>query len=60
MRRITDARAFGRRGIVVAGCARWRPRRRRRRRLASTAKPWAMPRTADGKPDLQGIWTTPR
>ncbi len=23
-----------------------------------TGKPWAMPRAADGKPDLQGIWST--
>ncbi len=24
---------------------------------AGIAKPWTMPRTVDGKPDLQGIWT---
>jgi hypothetical protein len=24
---------------------------------AETAKPWTMPRTADGEPDLQGSWT---
>ena len=24
---------------------------------AGIAKPWVMPRTGDGKPDLQGIWT---
>jgi hypothetical protein len=25
---------------------------------AATAEPWTMPRTPDGHPDLQGIWTT--
>ena len=25
--------------------------------IAEQAKPWTMPRAADGKPDLQGIWT---
>src|SRR5262245_36724025 len=24
---------------------------------ASVAKPWTMPRTPEGKPDLQGIWS---
>ena len=26
-------------------------------RVTAQAKPWVMPRTADGKPDLQGNWT---
>jgi hypothetical protein len=26
--------------------------------LGQAAKPWAVPRTPDGKPDLQGIWNT--
>src|SRR6266850_8102727 len=26
--------------------------------FAQTAKPWTPPKTPDGKPDLQGIWTT--
>ena len=27
---------------------------------SGTAKPWTMPRTPDGKPDLQGAGATPR
>src|SRR5205807_220800 len=27
-------------------------------KAAPAAKPWTLPRTPDGKPDLQGIWTT--
>ena len=26
--------------------------------LGQTAKPYAVPRTADGHPDFQGVWTT--
>ena len=43
-------RAGGRRRAELAAPA-------RRRRRPAIAKPWTMPRTPDGKPDLQGNWT---
>jgi hypothetical protein len=43
--------------VLIAGFAAGAAVEAQGPRRVETARPWAVPRTADGHPDLQGVWT---